>query len=186
MSSPIDDIKDGHEFQRVVAEYFRSLKYEKQDYHISDVLVDDNGVGGDDGCDIVVEFVFEDAIGKHSHRWVVECKSQKRAVGPKDINTSIVDTIIKSKRAKGYLLVCKSDATSSLKRIFKDYNSQNEHDYIVWNGSQLWHKFIKSLKLIEAFFPEYFRKNYIQNNAAESFNNYVSKFENEINNSGEK
>ena len=58
MSFPLDDIKDGYKFQQIVAEYFRVLKLEKLDYHIADVLVEDNGVGGDDGCDIIVEFHF--------------------------------------------------------------------------------------------------------------------------------
>lgn len=174
---PLDDINDGYSFQQIVAEYFRVLKLEKLNYQIADVLVEDNGVGGDDGCDIMVEFYFEDAINRHSQRWVVECKSQNRAVSLKDINTNNIESILKSKSANGYLLVCKNDATASLKRIFSNCNKNSPNKYIVWNGSQLWHKLIKHLSLIEAFFPSYYRENYLANKAEDKFNTLVKKFE---------
>lgn len=81
MATPLDDITDGHEFQRIVAEYFRCLKEEQHEYHITDIDVEDNGIGSDDGCDIVIEFHFEDAIVRHSHKWVIECKCRNKAVG---------------------------------------------------------------------------------------------------------
>lgn len=180
MSFPLDDIKDGYKFQQIVAEYFRALKSDKLDYHIADVLVEDNGIGGDDGCDIIVEFHFEDAIYRHSHKWVVECKSQKRAVSSKDINMNNIEGILKSKSANGYLLVCKNDATASLKRTFNDCNSKYANKYIIWNGSQLWHKLIKHLSLIEAFFPNYYRENYQTNNAEKKFEKFVKQFEEQL------
>jgi hypothetical protein len=60
---PLDEIKDPFKFQQIVSEYFRLLKSEKLDFQISDIQVEDNSVGADDGCDILVEFYFEDAIG---------------------------------------------------------------------------------------------------------------------------
>lgn len=181
MSFPLDDIKDGYKFQQIVAEYFRVLKLEKLDYHIADVLVEDNGVGGDDGCDIIVEFHFEDAIYRHSQKWIIECKSQKRAVSAKDINTNNIETIMKSKSANGYLLVCKNDATASLKRIFNGCNSNSYNKYIIWNGSQLWHKLIKHLSLIEAFFPNFYRENYQANNAEAKYEELVKQYEEQLN-----
>ena len=181
MNTPLAEINDGYEFQQIIAEYFRSLKHEKQDYHIADIRVEDNGIGGDDGCDVLVEFHFEDAIYSHTQTWIVECKSQKRAVSLKDIHSNNIDTLLKTKSANGYLLICKNDATASLKRIFSEYNNKNEFKYIIWNGTQLWHKFIKSLSLLKAFFPEFYRENYLNNNAIENYDEYIKKYENKLN-----
>lgn len=180
MAIPLDNIKDGYEFQRIVAEYFRCLKDEQHEYHIADIDVDDNGVGSDDGCDILVEFHFEDAIKRHSHRWVIECKSQKKAVGNKDINTNNIYGILKSNNAQGYLLVCKTDATSTLKRWFKEMNNNENVDFIIWNGSQLWRKFVKRESLLMAFFPEYYKEKFIDTNDKENFELLYKKFEKKI------
>lgn len=177
MATPLDNINDGHEFQRIVAEYFRCLKDERHEYHIADIIVEDNGVGGDDGCDILVEFHFEDAIRRHSHRWVVECKSQKKAVGNSDLNTNGIDAILKSNRADGYLLVCKSDASGSLKRWFKQMNQNEKTDYVIWNGSQLWRKFVQRESLIMAFFPEYYKEKFIDSKDKQNFEFIVKQLE---------
>ena len=60
--TPLDEITDGQEFQRIVAAYFRCFKTEAHNYSIVDVNVEDSGVGPDGGCDILVEFIFEDII----------------------------------------------------------------------------------------------------------------------------
>jgi len=127
-----------------------------------------------------VEFYFEDPIYKHTQKWVVECKSQRRAVSHKDINSNNIDTLLKSKNANGDLLVCKYDATAPLKRIFREYNLKNNFKYVIWNGSQLWHKCIKSLSLIEAFFPEYYKVNYLANNAISNYTALIEKFEDKL------
>ena len=97
----------------------------------------DSGVGPDGGCDILVEFYVEDMIAKHSYKWVVECKCYSRCVGFKDLNPNL-KMILDSKKANGYLLVCKTDASSSLKRLFEEYNNNSEKKYYVWNGDRLW------------------------------------------------
>lgn len=178
---PLNDIDDGHKFQQIVAEYFRCLKSERQGFHIADIHVEDNGVGGDDGCDIIVEFHFEDAIHRHSHRWIVECKSQKRAVSLEDLSTNNLETLLKAKSANGYLLVCKNDATAKLKRIFKECNSNGSTKYVIWNGTHFWHELIKHLSLIEAFFPIYYRENYLNNKAEATFEKLVKQFEEKLN-----
>jgi len=33
VSSPLDKIKDGHEFQQIIAEYFRSLKNDDHEFN---------------------------------------------------------------------------------------------------------------------------------------------------------
>lgn len=182
MAIPLDNINDGHEFQRIVAEYFRCLKDEKHEYHIVDIDVEDNGVGGDDGCDIIVEFHFEDVIKRHSHRWVIECKSQKRAVSPDDVDIKNICAILKTNKANGYLLVCKTDATAKLKRWFKDMNDDiNEADYIIWNGSQLWRKFSNRESLLKAFFPNYYNEKFIASKDKENYELLVEKFEQKFN-----
>lgn len=180
MPLPIDEIEDGYKFQQIVAEYFRSLKSEKHDFQIADIHVEDNGVGGDDGCDILVEFHFEDVIGRHCHRWVIECKSQKKAVSLEDISTNNLETILKAKSANGYLLICKNDATAKLKRIFADLNSNGTSKYVIWNGGELWHRLIKRLSLLQAFFPDYYRINFLNNNAKIDYDELVKRFEEKL------
>lgn len=175
--NPLHKIPDGNQFQQIVAEYFRSLKREKQDFHIADIDVDDSGIGCDNGCDIIVDFHFEDAIGKHTHRWVVECKSQKKAVGNRDINSENLGLIIDNKNANGYLLVCVSDASTSLKQLL---NNNKKVKSVVWNGSQLWHKLVGSKKILQSFFPEYYYEYFVKNGAIEKFENAFNNFEKQI------
>lgn len=178
MATPLDKIEDGYKFQQIVAEFFRCLKEENHGYKIADIDVEDYGVGGDDGCDILVEFHFEDAIQKHSYKWVVECKSSNKAVGSSDINSNNLNTILQSKNANGYLLVCKNDASASVKRIFNSLNGTN-YQYIIWNGSQLWHKLIKSKNLIKAFFPDYYMKYFVEEKVEDTFNELFQKLKNQ-------
>ena len=175
--TPLDEIKDGQRFQQIVAELFRCLKTEVHNYNIADVSVMDSGIGQDGGCDILAEFFFEDIIAKHSHRWVIECKCYEKSVGCKDINSNNIKMILDSKRADGYLLVCKKDASSSLKKLFNENNENNEKKYIVWNGDQFWRLCIQFKSLIVAFFPNYYNQ-YIAKDE-EEFNRLVNDFEKE-------
>jgi hypothetical protein len=180
LNSPLDSIDDGYKFQQIIAEYFRSLKTDKHGYKISNIHVEDNGVGGDDGCDILVEFYFEDAISEHTQKWVVECKSQKKVVGASDINTNNIELILKAKNASGYLLVCKNDASSTLKRIFKAWNDKNHCKYVVWNGSQLWHKIIERKNILKAFFPEFYRHNFSNTNVETTYDELINEFKEKL------
>lgn len=180
MPTPIDNINDGYEFQRVVAEYFRCLKQEKHEYQILDVHVEDFGVGPDDGCDILVDFWFEDAIDRYRKRWLIECKSQTKAIGSRDINIDNVETLLKINDADGYLLVCKSDATSSVKRIFKNLNGKSDSKFNIWNGSQLWHKLSARENFIKAFFPKFYRERFIDSGDKENFNDIYEQLEQKL------
>ncbi len=139
--------------------------------------MDDSGIGCDNGCDILVDFHFEDAIGKHSHRWVVECKSQKKAVGNRDVNFDNLSLILDNKNANGYLLVCVSDASTSLKTLL---SNNKRIKTVVWNGTQFWHKLISSKKIIQSFFPEYYQQYFLDNGAIEEFDSVFSKYEKQI------
>jgi hypothetical protein len=174
--TPLDEITDGQRFQQIVAELFRCLKTDEHTYSIADVSVIDSGIGQDGGCDVLVDFVFADIITKHSKRWVVECKCYNKSVGCKDINSNNIKMILDSKQADGYLLVCKKDASSGLKRLFNDNNEKNEKKFIVWNGDQLWHLCIQFKSLIVAFFPKY--SQYLAE-ADKKFSQFVNQFEKE-------
>lgn len=175
--TPLDEITDGHVFQRIVAEYFRCIKKESKGYSISDIHVEDSGIGPDDCCDILVEFFYEDVIGSHSNKWVVECKCHSNNIGERDIDGKNIDLILKQHNAIGYLLVCKQDASSSLKRRFSGLNKNGTNRYVVWNGHQFWHKCIEFKSLLKAFFPSYYNKYFIQNNDEQRFNQITSEFE---------
>lgn len=155
--TPLDEITDGYRFQRIVAELFQCLKKEKHNYSIVDVEVNNSGVGPDGGCDILVEFFFEDIIAKHSHKWVIECKCHEESIGINDINTNNINMILNNKRADGYLLVCKKDASSSLIDMFNKNNENSEKKYYIWNGDKFWHLCVNFHSLIKAFFPKYYR-----------------------------
>ncbi|MBQ4478277.1 MAG: hypothetical protein II945_06680 [Bacteroidales bacterium] len=176
-TTPLDAITDGYRFQQIVAEYFRCFKKESNGYSISNIYVDDSGIGPDDCCDILVEFYFEDAINSHSTRWVVECKYHKRNIGERDIDGKNIDMILKQHNATGYLLVCKKDASSALKRRFKDLTQNTTNHYLIWNGYQFWHKCIEFKSLLQAFFPDYYNKYFIQNNSEQKYNQITSNFE---------
>lgn len=181
MDNPLYKIKDGHTFQRIVAEYFRCLKSEKHQFQIADITVEDNGVGGDDGCDILVDFHFEDAIKKHSHRWVIECKSQKRTVNPEDINSNSLDLVLKSNKANGYLLVCKSDATAKLKRLLRSLKEDKNYDYEIWNGEQLWMKFSQRKSILQAFFPEFYKEKFVDSSDEKNYEEFYKIYQKKIN-----
>ena len=175
--TPLDEITDGQRFQQIVAEFFRCFKTESHNYSIVDVNVEDSGIGTDGGCDILVEFVFEDIISKHTQKWIIECKCHKSAIGVKDINANNINMILKGKKADGYLLVCKKDASSSLKKLFKENNEREEKKYYVWNGDQFWRQCIKFKSLIEAFFPDYYNRLFVKDE--EAFSALTDKFEKE-------
>lgn len=175
--TPLDEITDGYRFQQIVAEFFCCFKKEAHNYSIVDVNVEDSGVGPDGGCDVLVEFIFEDIISKHSQRWVVECKCYKTTVGINNINTNNIRTIIDNKNADGYLLICKKDASYSLKKMFNENNERNKKKYYVWNGDRFWHLCIQFKSLIKSFFPEYYLQ-YFANDEKE-FEELANNYEKE-------
>lgn len=171
----LDKITNGYDFQRIVAEYFRCLKKEPHGYSIANIQVDDYGVGPDDCCDILVEFFFEDAIYSHSNRWIVECKCHKKNIGERDIDGKNIEMILKQYNATGYLLVCKQDATSSLKRRFNSLNKNGINRYVIWNGHQFWHKCIEFESILKAYFAEYYNEYFIKSNDEKQFSEIASK-----------
>lgn len=175
--TPLDEITDGQRFQQIVAAYFRCFKTEAHNYSIVDVNVEDSGIGPDGGCDILVEFIFEDIISKYSHRWVVECKCHENPIGIYDINTNNIRMILDNKKADGYLLVCKKDASSRLNEMFNENNKSSEKKYYVWNGVQFWRMCSQSNLFIKAFFPKYYRQHIARDE--KEFSALAEKYEKE-------
>ena len=177
MASPLDTILDGHEFQRIVAEYFRCLKDEEHRYKITDIEVEDNGEGPDGGCDILVVFHFEDAIKQHSHRWVVECKFHNKSVGVGSVDTNNLYGVLKSNNANGYLLVCKKDASTTLRQRFRDMSANEDYDFVIWNGTQLWRKFVERKSLLKAFFPSFYKAKIEDSDDQSNFDKLYKKYQ---------
>lgn len=175
MPTPIDNITDGHEFQQIVAEYFRSLKDFSNGLSIIDIDVEDFGVGPDDGCDILISFHFADSVMRHFKKYVVECKCHNGTIGVNHINTGRIGGIISQYNADGYLLICKKDASATLKRQFSQISENESYHLKIWNGTQLWRLFVKNKDLIESFFPDYYRQYFEQNNSEENFMNKVDE-----------
>ena len=173
LPTPLDDINDGHEFQRIVAEYFRGIKDFKNGLSIIDVEVEDFGVGPDDGCDILVKFHFADSIMRSRRCYIIECKCHNRTIGVNNINIGRIGGLISQYNADGYLLICKLDASAPLKRQFVQISENEKYDLKIWTGTQLWRLFVKNKVLLESFFPDYYREYFEQNHSEEVFKNKV-------------
>jgi len=178
---PLHEIKDWYQFQHLVAAYFRSLSGERNQYHIADTDVEINGIGPDDGIDILVTFHYLDAIKKHTLKWIIECKGKEGngSIGLPDLDTNNILALLKAKKADGYLLVCKGNASNKLKTRFRELSTADEgkFSFEIWEGFVLWHKISERESLLRTFFPDYYNKNYIENRAKERFDALVNEFQ---------
>ena len=104
-------------------------------------------------------------------------KKELKSEIQKLIDTNNINMILNSKKADGYLLVCKKDASSNLKKMFKENNEREEKKYYVWNGDQFWRQCIKFKSLIEAFFPDYHSRQFVKDEQA--FSSLTDKYEKE-------
>jgi len=182
---PLYGITDGYQFQQLVAEYFRSLKGERAQYHIADIDVDCNGVGPDRGIDVIVTFYYLDPIHKHKQRWLIECKcwNENRSLGIRDLDTNNIVSLLKAKEADGYLLVCKGNVTNNLKERFRELSSANGANAVfeVWEGMMFWHKIIEREILLKGFFFDWYNEKYIQSKLKEEYAAKVAEFQEQLN-----
>lgn len=157
MNLEYDEIKNGDQFEELVAEYFRLVK-KNEDQNISNVKVEQSGIGTDGGVDILVEFEFSDDITVFKRRWVVQCKFHKENISPSKIQTINIPTLLHSHRASGYLLICRESPTSGLTQFFNRLNKECKegHRYMCWTGSQFKNKLLLMEGLHQAYFPKYF------------------------------
>lgn len=163
MEISFEEIKNGDHFEDLVAEYFRDLINESEN-NITNVKVNQSGIGTDGGRDILVEFDLSDDIKIFKRKWVVQCKFHEGTISPSKINTINIPTLVHSYRASGYLLVCKSSPTSGLTDLFERLNKdcKDDYNYECWTGNQFLSKLILREKIHGVFFPKY--------------NNYVKSF----------
>jgi len=146
------EIKDGHRFEELVAEFFRSLGYQGLNVNLS-------GVGPDGGRDILFEFTVPDEIKVATRRWVIQCKFLTRSVSVADLGKRSIKDLIVSYDACGYLLICRERPTSGLTSHFERLteNCKDRYLYEIWTGEQFKNKLlVEAEPLHQQFFPKYF------------------------------
>lgn len=151
-------IKTGSQFENLVAQYFISLKNNpKSGNYINDVQ--GPTVGPDGGTDILVNFRMEDGIHEKKWTWVIQCKLSKKVIGLPNIAGINIPSLIHSRNAVGYLLVCSNDVSSSLKIKFDDLNSncRFHYNYKYWIGAEFQRKIFEVGD--SALIDNYFNKN---------------------------
>ncbi|HVU53529.1 MAG TPA: restriction endonuclease [Puia sp.] len=147
-----NEIKDGHRFEELVAEFFRSLG----DLGSKVNLV---GVGPDGGKDILYEFQIPDLIKGGTRRWVIQCKFHRRNISVPDLGGISIKDLIVSHDACGYLLICRERPTSGLSEHFEKLakSCRDRYLYEIWTGEQFKQKLLLAPETLhQQFFPEYF------------------------------
>jgi hypothetical protein len=153
------EIKNARLFENLIAAYFRSLKKATQS-NIIHVEVKQSGIGVDEGKDILVDFMVTDNITEFKRRWVIQCKFHAANISPQKIADINLPTLIHSYKACGYLLICKTDPTSKLTKMFERLNAdcQLNYRYEIWSGEEFIHKLLTADENIrKQFFPIYYK-----------------------------
>jgi hypothetical protein len=156
-----DEIKDGYEFENLVAEYFRVIQQDDSN-SIRDVEVNQKGKGPDGGIDILLTFELTDSILKFNRKWVVQCKFlNKPSTYKSDIGQINIPTLIHEYEAVGYLLIITNQAEAQLKATFErlDKVCKLGYRYEIWTGDQFIKKLLSFPSLLEQYFPNYYQLN---------------------------
>ncbi len=146
-----DEIENGYEFENLVESYLRNLP---------DTEVEKSGKGSDGGLDILLKIRVTDSITDFTRKWVVQCKFHKGTVGKSTISDVNIPTLIHEHKADGYLLVCRRDINSRLSDSFRNLreNCKFKYNYEIWTGSQLKDRIILDKKVIQKYFPNYWKE----------------------------
>lgn len=155
-SLSFDEI-DEDKFEDLTAAYFRTLK-DDSDSKIVEVEVFKSGKGADGGVDIAVVYHFTDNIKIFKRKWLIQCKFHDENISTNKINSVNIPTLIHSKSANGYLLICKKGPTSKLTNFFEDLNEncKMRYKYHCWDGNEFLGKINLKPNLIEQYFPNHF------------------------------
>ena len=151
-----DEIRDGSHFEDLVAAYFNSLKIDRQNGILE---VEKSGIGVDEGVDIMLELSLNDIIRAYNRKWIIQCKFHKSHVSPKEISGINIPALVHSHAASGYLLICKTNPTSGLTKLFRDLNVRCKfgYHYEIWSGEEFKSKLYTAVEsLHEQFFPKYY------------------------------
>lgn len=159
MKISLDEIADWQEFEGMVAAYFRSIQ-EQPVNNLIDVVVESSGEGSDGGRDILLTFLVNDSIQTYYRKWVVQCKFYDRSLAKRHISDVNIPSLIHEYGADGYLLVCKSGATSKVTEMFESLrrNCKFNYAYEIWDGDVLKSKILTASDVIlRRYFPQYFQ-----------------------------
>jgi hypothetical protein len=156
-----DEIKSGEEFEDLVAAYFRAIKQENSG-SIVDIKVSQKGKGADGGIDILLTFELSDSILKFQRKWVVQCKFlTKSSTSKNDIGEVNIPTLVHEYGANGYLLIVRNEVQAQLKDTFERLNKECKlgYQYEIWTGNMFLQKLLASKKILEHYFPNYYKSN---------------------------
>jgi hypothetical protein len=157
MTLSFSEIKDGDQFEELVASYLRKLKEDKKsDNDVIEVDVKPPSKGPDGGRDILVTFRLDDGLSKFERIWVIQCKFHNRAVSPAKISKINIPCLVHSYNANGYLLICKKGVTSGTTSLIEglDKDCSFGYHYKIWTGEE----FLERLWNIPSIHQQYFQK----------------------------
>jgi hypothetical protein len=153
-----DEIKDGYQFEQLVAEYFRCLpKIEGTNVERVEVL--SSGVGPDAEVDLVVHIHLHDGVQTVTRTYIIQCKFHKGNIHRGKIAKGNLAELINANKACGYVLICREMATNPLKEHFIKLGQSWPfiYSYHIWSGEEFLARLHEAPdKLIKQFFPIYF------------------------------
>jgi len=157
MKLEFEEIKDWQEFEDMIAEYFRLIKYD--DNNVTEVVVEPTGNGSDGGRDILVTFNASDSIQSFKRKWIIQCKFHTGILKEKEMATINIPGKIHEYGANGFLLIVKDRVHSNISQMFENFrkNCRLFYNYDIWNGNQLKSRIQEKDKLIMQYFPKYYK-----------------------------
>lgn len=131
-----NELADWKAFESLVEAYFEKVLLDRSN-SVSGVRTESSGEGIDGGMDILLTFQFKDSIVEFERKWVVQCKFYDKTLGMSHIAGINIPTLVHEHGAVGYLLVCKSGVSSSVKAKFDNLNRNCKfgYEYICWDGT---------------------------------------------------
>lgn len=154
MKLTFTEIKNWKDFEDLAAAYFK--KHKESD--VINVVVEPSGMGSDGGRDILITLNVNDSLITFERKWVVQCKFYNKAVSKSHLSKVNIPTLIHEYRANGYLLICKTDVTSNVTRMFENLREKCKlgYDYLIWNGNDFISRIQVHHEIIKQFFPQYY------------------------------
>jgi len=193
---------------------FKILTPEKFEYLIKDIFIEfqnqyhkgknkefpilnieSPGRGQDKGIDLKIITRIFDGICYFERLWIVQCKhfaKSNKSVSESDLDKSCrFKNVVDKTNADGYLLICSTRPSSSLKETFDDLTKINDKiKYIVWGENEVKNLIIKMPTIIKKYFLKYhyyienlkkiYPKKVLKNNCSKklhSLNNSIKQFE---------
>ncbi len=152
----LTEIRDGQQFEDLVADYFREVKNDNE-FNVDDVIIQQTGTGSDGGRDILVTFTVDDSIMTFTRKWVIQCKFYKEDVNKGHLSDINIPSLLHEYGADGYLLVCKNHYTSPVSKMFEGFNKECpfKRCYWIWNGQGILNRIRLKGNIIKNYFPKH-------------------------------